>query len=55
MGFETLKSIIEFNKSQPSIEEEELSKNLCPQCFWQLKENSKGERICPICDTIYTH
>jgi len=55
MDFKDLKAMLDRNREQKSIEEDDLESNLCPQCFWQLKANSKGERVCPICGTNYTH
>jgi rubrerythrin len=51
-GFELLKAISEFNKSQPSFEEEELSKNLCPYCDWPLKVKD-DVKLCPMCGRKY--
>ena len=53
MSFETLKNIIAFNKSQPSVEEEALENNECPYDGFALKTNSKGERSCEFCGRIY--
>jgi rubrerythrin len=53
MSFETLKNIIEFNKSQPSSEQEDLENNECPVCYWTLKANSENEKSCPICGRVY--
>lgn len=53
MGLEILKNIIEFNKSQPSIEDEALANNECPDDGFALKINSKGERSCEFCGRIY--
>ena len=53
MGFEILKNIIEFNKSQKTVEEEALENNECPYDGFALKTNSKGERSCEFCGRIY--
>ena len=53
MGTETLKNIIEFNKAQPSVEEEALANNECPYDGFSLKTNSKGERACEFCGRLY--
>ena len=53
MSFETLKNIIEFNKSQKTVEEEALENNECPYDGFSLKTNSKGERSCEFCGRIY--
>lgn len=51
MGYETLKNIIEENKLQVELEKQEaMNPTECPDCDWpQLRENSKGEKSCPIC------
>jgi hypothetical protein len=53
MGFETLKNILDFNKAQPSINEQCLANNECPDCAWPLKVNSAGEKACPICEKVF--
>lgn len=53
VGFEGLKAILDFNREQKSIEEDELEKNLCPECDWKLKENDKGEKSCEMCGKIW--
>ena len=53
MGFETLKNIIEFNRSQPDGDEENIENNECPFCSWTLTENEKGYKSCEICGRIY--
>ena len=53
MSVETLKNIIEFNKSQPSVEKEALENNECPDDGFALRTNSKGERSCEFCGRIY--
>ncbi len=55
MGFETLKNIINYNKEQAALhqQDEDLENNLCPEDAWELDVNSKGERSCPICGRIY--
>jgi hypothetical protein len=53
MGFETLKNILDFNKAQPSIVEQCLENNECPDCAWPLKVNSAGDKACPICEKVY--
>ena len=53
-GFEGLKAMLDRNKKQKSIEEDDLEKNLCPICLWKLKINEKtGERACLICGRFY--
>ncbi len=53
MGFEILQNIIDFNKAQPSIEDESLENDECPDCVWPLKVNSKGQKACPMCERIW--
>jgi len=55
MGFETLKNIIDYNKEQAELHrvDQELENNLCPDCAWELHENSKGEKSCEICERIW--
>lgn len=53
MSFETIKTIIEFNKAQPSIEADCLAKNECPDCAWPLRINLEGIKACPICERIF--
>ena len=55
MSLEQLKNIIDFNKEQAKIHpiDEDLEKNLCPYCAWNLNENSKGQKSCPICGRIW--
>jgi len=54
MGFETLKNIIEFNKQQAILDEQEaMNPTECPDCAWTLKENSKGEKSCEICGMVW--
>jgi len=49
MGYETLKNIIEENKEE--LEKRETMNPIkCPDCdFAPLRENSKGQKLCPIC------
>jgi len=48
MSFEQLKNIIEFNREQERLaEQEEITE--CPHCAWPLQENSRGEKSCPVC------
>ena len=53
MSYETLKNIIDFNKEQAKLPDEDLENNVCPYCAWELDINSKGEHSCPICGRIY--
>jgi uncharacterized Zn finger protein (UPF0148 family) len=53
MSLNNLKTIIEFNRAQPTIEAECLANNECPDCAWTLKVNSVGEKSCPICEKVY--
>ena len=53
MSLENLKQIIEFNKSQKTVDQEELDNGLCPDCDWPLDVNKKGEKSCPICGRIW--
>lgn len=55
MSFEQLKNIIDWNKERAELhtKDEDLENNLCPFCDWNLDENSKGEKACPICGRIY--
>ncbi len=54
MGFESLKNIIDFNKEQAQLHphDEDLENDICPTCAWNLRENSKGEKACPICGRV---
>ncbi len=52
MSFETLKNIIEFNRSQKDGDEEDLENNLCPFDDWPLKEK-EGYKSCEICGRIW--
>ena len=53
MGLEVLLNIIKENRSQPSIEDEALANDECPDHVWPLKINSKGEKACPIDGRIW--
>ena len=53
MGFETLKNIIEFNRSQPDGDDEDVENGECPYDHWPLKENAKGKKACPICGRVW--
>jgi len=54
VGFEGLKAMLEFNRSQKTIEEESLEQNQCPFCDWSLKINSEThKRSCSLCGRIY--
>lgn len=54
MGFETLQNIINSNREQAILDEQEaLSPTECPYDVWPLKENEKGEKSCPICGRIW--
>ena len=54
MGFETLKNIIEANKEQAILDEQEtMYPVICPYCIWTLDINSKNEKSCKICGRIY--
>ena len=54
MSFETLKNIIEQNKEQAILDEQEaMNPTECPWDAWPLAENSKGEKSCPICGRIF--
>lgn len=56
MGYETLKSIIDYNKEQEALgrQANELP-NLteCPDHAWPLVENERGEKSCPIDGRIW--
>ncbi len=55
MSFEKLKNIIAFNKKQAELHpiDEDLENNQCPYDAWELDENSKGYKSCPICGRIW--
>ena len=54
MGFETLKNIIDFNKEQIRLDNEEAQNPTeCPECAWPLNTNSMGNKACPICGMIW--
>jgi len=53
MSFEQLKNIINFNRSQPDGEKEDIKGGMCPRCWWPLKENENGDKACEICGEIY--
>ena len=54
MGFEQLKNIIEENRKQAEIDREDaMNPTECPDCVWNLSENSKGELSCPICGRVW--
>lgn len=53
MNFETLRSILEQNKEQKTVEEDALEKGECPYDGFALKTNSKGKRSCEFCGRIY--
>ena len=49
-GFEVLKNIIAENKRYLEEErEEQMNPTECPDCWWTLDTNSKGQKSCPIC------
>jgi predicted RNA-binding Zn-ribbon protein involved in translation (DUF1610 family) len=53
-GFQVIKDCIEFNKEQERLAKEEaIRPTECPDCAWNLSENSRGERSCPICGRIW--
>ncbi len=51
MGYEQLKSIIEDNKLQVELARQEMIDPIkCPMCAnVPLRENGKGQKLCPIC------
>ncbi len=49
----TLKAMLDWNREQKPINQEELEKELCPYCIWRLKINEHGQKACPICERIY--
>ena len=54
MGFETLKNIIEENKIQIELDNQEaVNPIMCPEDWRELDVNSKGGRSCPICGRIW--
>ena len=53
MGFEIIKSALEFNAKQPSIDKEDVGNNMCPYCIWPLKVNEDGEKVCPMCNRVW--
>ena len=55
MGFETLKNIINFNREQARLhpQDEDLENDICPYDAWNLDENEKGYKSCPICGRIF--
>lgn len=48
-----LKAILDFNREQKPIDEDEIEKGQCPICAWTLKENKQGQKACPVCGQIY--
>jgi len=53
MSFETLKNIIEFNRSQPSSEQEDIDNLICPDDGFSLIEDSQGKLHCEFCGKVY--
>ena len=54
MGFETLRNIIESNREQARLDEQEaMNPTECPDCAWPLNEDSRGRKACPICGRIW--
>ena len=54
MGFETLQNIIDYNKEQAILDEQEaMNPTECPDDAWPLQVNSKGEKSCEICGRIW--
>lgn len=54
MGFETIKNIMDENKAEEERgKQEAMSPTECPNCAWPLEENSKGQKICPVCERIW--
>ena len=54
MGFETLKNIIESNREQAILDEQEaMNPTECPDCAWTLNEDSNGNKSCPVCGRIW--
>ncbi len=54
MDFKGIVETIKWNKSQPTIEEESLENNECPEDMWPLKINEKGQKSCPVCGRIFS-
>ena len=54
MNFEGVLETLKRNKEQPTIEEEALANNECPEDAWPLKVRSDGTKSCPICGRIYS-
>jgi len=53
MSYEQLKNIIDFNKEQAKLQDEDLENNQCPYDAWELDINSEGYKSCPICGRIW--
>ena len=48
MGFEQLKNIIDWNKKQAILDEQEaMNPTDCPTCGWTLEEHPDGTLHCP--------
>ncbi len=53
MGFEGVKSTLDWNRQQKPLEQEEIEKNQCPNCCWPLKVNKEGKKSCSLCGKTY--
>jgi len=54
MSFEQLINMWDYNIEQEIIGlEEAMNPTECPYDLWPLRENSKGERACPICERVW--
>jgi len=52
MGYETLKNIIDYNREQEVLaEQEELTE--CPYDAWPLDVNERGMKSCPVCGRVW--
>ena len=53
MGYDQLKNMIDYNRTQKSVEEKALENNECPYDIWDLDINSRGEKSCPMCGRVW--
>jgi len=47
MGWEQLRQILQENREELGNEKNKIT--LCPECLFPLRENQKGDLLCPIC------